>query len=649
MDIRLMDLPWLVPPPTDFRQKVRRLAREFPDAETSARQLAAYKLSANQLHILGIALSNLTTLRGKTTRLGVLSNGTTDLLLPALTASALRHGVWLQVIGTDFDQVALEALNPDSELHRAQCDFVLLCLDDRGLSLEPIPGDARRAQRNVDASLQYIDSIRHALHGSSRCTVIVQTLPQVTDSLFGSLERDVPGTRQWLIDKFNRKIRFRIRSSGDLLLDTAALAEMVGVSRWHDPVQWTLGKFQFSHEVLPLYSDWVGRLIASARGQSRKCLVLDLDNTLWGGVIGDDGLAGIVLGNGDPAGEAYLKIQRAALALRERGIILAVSSKNDDHVARAAFRSCPEMLLKEEHIAVFQANWMDKASNLEAIARSLNIGIDALVLLDDNPAERAQVRAALPAVAVPELPEDPAFYADMLLAAGYFEACRFTAEDRTRADQYRVNIARTAALSESSNLESHLRSLQMRAACRPFDAVNRPRITQLINKTNQFNLTTRRYTESEVEAFEKYAAFTLQVRLIDRYGDNGVIAVAICAERDSDWIIDTWLMSCRVLNRKVEHAMLNCIVSSAKSARVKLLLGQYIKTERNGLVREHYARLGFSPCTVSELESQWQLSTETYIPVDVPIQIDASLRMHNDGQQRSSEFASFQSGPSRKQ
>jgi FkbH-like protein len=257
-------------------------------------------------------------------------------------------------------------------------------------------------------------------------------------------------------------------------------------------------------------------------------------------VVGDDGLAGIILGEGSPAGEAFLNVQWTALALRDRGVILAVSSKNDDSVARGPFRSHPEMLLKEQHIAVFQANWQDKASNLQAIATTLNIGVDALVLLDDNAAERAQVRAALPMVAVPELPDDPAFYADTLLATGYFEATAFTAEDRHRAEQYQANAARSQVLGAATGLGTYLRSLEMKAICGPFDHIGRLRITQLINKSNQFNLTTRRYTEAEVGALEASGrGLTLQVRLMDRFGDNGMVAVVICREQGSDWVIDT--------------------------------------------------------------------------------------------------------------
>lgn len=623
MDARPANLSWLPEPTEDFRQQVRSLREAGPESRARARQLAALRLDGNRLYSLGQAISRLVAANpAEATRLGVLSNGTSDLLLPAFAVSALRHGVWAHVIGTPFDQVAAEALDPSSEINRARCHFVLLAVDHRGLPLDATPGDAKTAEATVAGALDYIDSIRTGLRAASGCSVILQTVPQVSSSLFGSLERNLPGTLQWLIDHYNNALRERVAGSGDLLLDAAALAETVGLDRWHDPVQWTLGKFLFAQDLVPLYSDWVGRLLGAARGKSRKCLVLDLDNTLWGGVIGDDGLAGIVLGNGSPAGEAHLSVQKTALALRERGVILAVSSKNDDAVARSAFREHPEMVLKEDHIAVFQANWQDKASNLHAIAKALNIGTDALVLLDDNPAERAQVRATLPEVGVPELPADPAFFAQTLLAAGYFETTAFTADDRQRAEQYQANAARVAALGSSTDLESHLKSLRMQALCTSFDALGRARITQLINKTNQFNLTTRRYTEADVEAFEESASgLTLQIRLLDRFGDNGMISVIICKSDGPDWLIDTWLMSCRVLNRKVERTTLNQIVAAAKVAGVRALIGEYVRTERNGMVRDHYARLGFQPLEQSEASSRWQLDVQSYLAETVPIEV----------------------------
>ena len=621
MNGHLIDLAWLPKPPLDFLGEVRRRTGLFSEARAGLQRLAECQLTNPQLHTLGSAIGEVTAADPEAIRIGILSNGTSDLLAPALTATALRHGVWAHVTATPFDQIGPEALTPTSTINKTQCHFVLLALDHRGLPLRATPGAEARAKDQVSEAIAYTEAICHALHNSSQCTVILQTVPQVGDRLFGSLERRVPGTLSWQIDHYNRELVKRISNSSDLLLDVAALAETVGLSHWHDPAAWALGKFPFAMDILPLYSDWIGRLIAAARGKMRRCLVLDLDNTVWGGVIGDDGLGGIVLGNGTPEGESFLQVQRTALELRDRGVLLAVCSKNAESVAREPFRSHPEMLLRERHISVFQANWYDKASNLKLIAEALNIGLDSLVLLDDNAAERAQVRGALPMVAVPELPEDPSGYSPILLASGYFEAVNFTAEDQRRAEFYEANAARTKALSASTDLGSYLLSLEMKATFRSFDAIDRARITQLINKSNQFNLTTRRYSEEEVQRLEsKESGLTLQVRLIDRFGDNGIVGIVICYREESAWIIDTWLMSCRVLNRELERATLNHIVRCAKSRGIRTLLGHYIRTSRNELVKDHYKKLEFTVIRSEEQESHWSLDVMSYVEKFVPIE-----------------------------
>ncbi len=360
------------------------------------------------------------------------------------------------------------------------------------------------------------------------------------------------------------------------------------------------------------------------RGKSRRALILDLDNTVWGGVIGDDGLEGILIGQGDPVAEAHLSVQQTALQLRDRGIVLAVSSKNEDETARLPFRQHPEMLLKEEHIAVFQANWNDKASNIQAIAQELNLGLDAMVFLDDNPVERNLVRRHLPQVAVPELPEDPALYARTLLAAGYFDAVAFSKEDRERADFYRNNARRVALKEKVGDIDAYLASLSMRITFQPFNDIGRARIAQLINKSNQFNLTTRRYTEAEVQEIQGDSSCrTLQVRLSDTFGDNGMISVVICREQGEDWLIDTWLMSCRVLARKVETAVLQELLRQARTAGVRRLTGWYRPTERNKMVEEHYSKLGFEAVGLAEEGGTlWTLEVATAPVVEVPMVIE---------------------------
>ena len=323
-------------------------------------------------------------------------------------------------------------------------------------------------------------------------------------------------------------------------------------------------------------------------------------------------------------------MQKFAIELRDRGIILAVCSKNDDAVARGPFRDHPDMLLRESHVAAFHANWVDKPSNLEAIAKKLNIGLDALVFLDDNPAERAQVRAALPMVSVPELPEDPSLFSWYLAAAGYFEAVTFSAEDRLRAQAYASDLQRAEIIVKSRDLGDYLTSLGMVITFAPFDDKGRQRIVQLINKTNQFNLTTRRYTEAEVVAMQAdESIFTLQVRLADKFGDLGMIGVVLCRpayDDPSTWSIDTWLMSCRVLGRQVEQAMLAKVLAEAKKRSVRRLVGTYIPTTKNSMVSEHYKKLRFQQINSSnEGQTDWELNVSEYMIPKLSMRVEDKM------------------------
>ena len=609
-------LSWLSPAPADFAAQCRSLPAAAEAVGRRAQQLAMHALDENQLNRLasalgkaqaaGVSLAPLTPFR-----LGIVSNATTHFLAPVLVATAARHGIWLECIEADYGQAMQAALDPDSSLNRANCDAVLVAVDSRGLPLRSPPGDAQAARHAVEASLGQLQAIREGFrqHNGGKTLCIVQTIPRPVESLFGSFDASLAGTPRQLIEELNRELALSVAGSPDLLFDVAHLADTVGLARFHDAKLWNLAKVPFSSEFLPLYADQACRLIAALRGKAKKCLVLDLDNTLWGGVIGDDGLDGIVLGQGDATGEAHLDVQRTALALRQRGVVLAVSSKNTDEIARQPFAQHPEMLLREEHIAVFQANWQDKASNISAIAAELNLGLDALVFLDDNPVERELVRRLLPEVAVPELPSDPALYGRTLLAAGYFESIAFSAEDQQRADQYRDNARRVALQKQSGGVDDYLVSLNMRLTFQPFDDAGRARIAQLINKSNQFNLTTRRYTEPEVELLQRdEAAFTLQVRLADSFGDNGMISVLICRREADTWEIDTWLMSCRVLGRKVEQAVLAELAEQARARGIARLVGRYLPTEKNKLVEAHYENLGFTLLQRGDDgSSSWQL------------------------------------------
>ncbi len=622
----LLDLPWLPRLAPDFKSRLADVAQAVDtDWAPALCELSRQALGMSQAMALAKVLRKLRAQRPSSQltafRLGITSNSTVDFLVPFLEATALRYGIALEVVTGSFGQPMQDALDPQSAINSSAPDAVLIALDHHGLPLQR-DGTAAALAGDAQAALATLANIRQGIRANCGATCLMQTLAAPLTPIFGSLDASIAGSMRAVINDFNAGLVNTVGASGDVLIDIDWLAQSVGLAEWYDERHWHLAKMAFAQRALPLYAEHVLRAIAALRGKSRKCLVLDLDNTLWGGVIGDDGLEGIALDQGDPRGEAHRAVQAAALELRRRGIVLAVCSKNDDATARLPFQQHAGMLLKEDDIAVFLANWDDKATNLERIAQRLDIGLDALVLLDDNPAERAQVRQALPQVAVPELGSDASTYVRTLLLAGYFESVAFTQEDMARADQYQGNAHRAELMESSRDMGDFLRSLQMRISFAPFHAQGRKRITQLINKTNQFNVATKRYTEAQVAAMEHSALhFTLQVALLDRFGDNGMISAVICHRGDDEWTIDSWLMSCRVLNRRVEESMCNHIARAASDAGAKRLLGHYLPTSRNGIVADLYARLGFVRLPSPDQAQQWVLDLTAFEPFDLPIDV----------------------------
>jgi FkbH-like protein len=620
----MSDMPWLLPAPGDYRMQLKR-ASEDPTGKLL--RLAKYSLDVGQLGKLSAAVNvNRTELAASglfaSMRLGVVSSHTTDYIVDALPASGLRHNLLLEVRSTPFGMVMQNVLDPASQLV-GQVDAVLLSLDAKMLGLDRAQLDPHAGEAAIESALQTMRALRDGVVSNLHAVCVLETLPQPDDSLFGNFDRRVAGTPRSMVEAFNHRLVSEILANTDVLIDVDALAREVGLARWYDARGWHSAKIPFALDHVPLYSDHVARTLAALRGKSRKCLVLDLDNTIWGGVIGDDGLEGIKLGQGSAIGEAHVELQRYALELRDRGVILSICSKNDEANARLPFRGHPEMILKEDHIAAFFANWSDKASNLRDIAATLNIGTDALVFLDDSPAERAIIRRELPEVAVPEIGPEPADYIAAIARAGWFEAVAFSDEDRQRPGFYQSNLERRQAQGAVTNMADYLFSLEMKATLQPFDPVNRSRIAQLVNKSNQFNLTTRRYTEAEIASFENAAGkFTLQVRLVDRFGDNGMISVVIFDKAPEVWSCDTWLMSCRVLGRRVEEAALNYIATAARAEGTHRLRGTYLPTKKNSLVEKHFEKLGFSQVADSSEEgTAWELDLREFEPVSLPIVI----------------------------
>lgn len=604
-------LPWL-PEHPDFSGAMRA-ARGVADAGERLRAAVALSHHARD----AVATGRLDRLAGECLgsdgesaaaagltplRLAILSSHSVDHLAPAIRVAGLDRRLALGVHVGHYGLYRQALLAGDAELSAFAPQLILLALDSDAL-LPPLPlsSSAAEADAAVDGAVADLRRLWRAVRDRFGAQPIQQTLIAPSPPLVGSNEGLLAASPVTLCAHLNQRIRAAARDDGVLLVDIAAqMPAAFGDAQLFDPVRWHQAKQLINPVFAPLYGDQVARVAAAVAGLSRKCLVLDLDNTLWGGVIGDDGLEGIKLGQGSAEGEAYLAFQRYAARLAERGVILAVCSKNDHAVAQAAFEQHPEMAIAYPDIACFMANWTDKAANLREIARRINIGLDSLVFVDDNPAEREIIRRELPDVAVVELPDDVAYYPARVAMAGYFEAVSLTADDLSRGRSYAENAQRAAAVDTATDMDGFLDSLAMTLAAGPISAVDRPRAAQLINKSNQFNLTTRRRTEQELASLlSEPGTLGYAFRLRDRFGDNGLISVVL-ARPDEAWgadelLIDTWLMSCRVLGRGVEAASLGVLAEAAAQRNVSALIGTYQPSGRNGMVESHYDRLGFEP------------------------------------------------------
>lgn len=603
----LPELYWL-PVAEEFQNslsEIRRKATDQAGIATNLQRLANSQIDFLQtikldrvlqamLSRIGPAFDDLPRLK-----LGILGSNTLDHLLPSIRIAGLRRGLIIEVYVAPFGGYIQEILNPSSGLWAFEPDAVLFSLDAAAVLPQlPLAADRPTCDAEIDERIGQLVQLWQRIETDLKAVVIQQTVLGNMSPIFGEFDAQVPAAPLSLLRSLNHGIADQAVAHKALLIDLDWWGSQFGLRQICDKKLWHHAKQEIAPPYAPFYGELVARILASIKGLSRKSLVLDLDNTIWGGVVGDDGLEGITLGQGSALGEAYAAFQLYVKRLAERGVILAICSKNEAKIVHRVFDEHPEMILQRSDIAVIEASWNDKASGLCRISEELNIGLDSLVFFDDNPAERAIVRETLPAIAVPEVPEAPEVYVDCLVDSGYFEVISFTDDDSKRTRQYASNRQRIELRNASVDMDSFLRSLEMHIEFGPFDTINLSRIVQLINKTNQFNLTTRRYTEAEVsEIMKDPGIVTLQARLWDRFGDNGIITAIICRLQHVDgecvMNIDTWLMSCRVLGRRVEYAVLERLTEIAKTVGAQALLGRYVPTERNALVRDHYPNLGF--------------------------------------------------------
>ncbi len=527
-------------------------------------------------------------------KMALLGDSATQFLATALKGEAQDRGLSLSLFEAEFNQVERQVLDPTSDLHAFEAEYIVVFQSSHKLLEKFSLTEADKRASLADARLDFVRTLCAAVPGK----VIYFNYPEIGDGVFGSYQNRVEASFVYQTRKLNLGLMALSQECPNLFIcDLAELQAKLGRDFCFDSSVYVSTEMLLSLDALPYVASRTLDIVCAIRGSFKKCLILDLDNTLWGGVVGDDGWENIQIGHGLGIGKAFSEFQQWIRKLKDRGIILCVCSKNDQDKAREPFEKNPEMVLRLDDIAVFIANWNTKVQNIRTIQQILNIGFDSMVFLDDNPFERNMVREGIPELCVPELPEDPGDFLEYLYGLNLFETASFSSADKDRTKQYQVEAKRASSALSFANEADFLKSLGMVSEVRGFDGFNTPRVAQLSQRSNQFNLRTIRYTEDDVRRMgtdPHYQCFSFT--LADKFGDNGLICVVILEKKDIETLfVDTWFMSCRVLKRGMEAFTLNTLVQYARDHGFKRIVGEYLPTAKNGMVAEHYPRLGFLP------------------------------------------------------
>ena len=547
-------------------------------------------------------------------KVALLGDTATQLLVTAIKGEATDRGFSLDLYEGEYSQVERQLMDSTSELYKFDADIIVIFQSTHKLGEYHSSLTMENQVLLAEERLSFIASLCENPSFANK-KLIYFNYPEIEDTVFGSYANKVESSFSYQVRKLNYELMNLSRQYPNLFIcDIAGLQNLFGRQFMFAPNVYMTTEMVLSVNALPYVASRVVDIIAAIKGQFKKCLILDLDNTVWGGVIGDDGLEGIELGHGLGIGKAFTEFQMWIKKLKQRGIIICVASKNNEEIAKEPFEKHPDMILKLDDIAVFQANWETKVDNIRTIQGILNIGFDSMAFLDDNPFERNIVRENIPGITVPELPEDPAMYLEYLYSLNLFETASYSNADKDRTKQYQVEAKRVSLSKTFTNEADFLKSLNMVSTVSGFTKFNTPRVAQLSQRSNQFNLRTIRYTEADIENMAQDPdVIDLSFTLEDKFGDNGLIAVIIMKKQDDETLfVDTWFMSCRVLKRGMENFTLNTMVEYAKANGYKRIVGEYIPTPKNKMVEMHYSNLGFSK--IESESNQYMLDLTSYIP-----------------------------------
>jgi FkbH-like protein len=545
----------------------------------------------------------------KTIKVALLGDSATQFIFQALRGTGYDYGFDMQIWEADFNQIERQVFDPSSELYEYKPELIIIFH-----STHKLLGKYNKLKPEQHGSfatdqLAGIENIVISLNEKLTTKIVYYNYTEINDSVFGNYANKIEASFLFQLRKLNYELMlFAVKQSNFYLIDLGTIQNQMGKANFFQPSVYINTEMVLSLDALPLVAASTLDLIGAMYGKFKKCLILDLDNTMWGGIIGDDGLENIQIGSLG-IGKAFTEFQYWIKKLKNRGIILAVCSKNTESVAKEPFEKHPDMVLRLDDIAVFIANWDNKADNIRQIQSILNIGFDSMVFLDDNPFERNIVRENIPGITIPELPEDPADYLEYLYTLNLFETVSFSNEDSERTKLYQVEAKRTITQKSFTNEDDFLKSLNMLSLVEPFNKFNTPRVAQLSQRSNQFNLRTIRYTEADIEQMASAEdCFTFTFNLVDKFGDNGLICVVILKKQNGESLfIDTWFMSCRVLKRSMENFVLNTIAGFAQDHKYTVLTGQYIATAKNEMVANHYPLLGFE-----KRDNYWDLKLSDF-------------------------------------
>ncbi|MCM1537164.1 MAG: HAD-IIIC family phosphatase [bacterium] len=559
-------------------------------------------------------------------RLSVLGDCATQHLCRAISGLGLEEGLAFEVWEADYDQIELQIVDGDSPLYESRPDFVffMLCHQKLYEAFCRTPENERPqfAEQTMERLTGYWETV--VAHCGAR--ILQSNFMLVDDAVFGSYANKTAYSYVYQVRKLNLLLMQAVQENAAgkrvSIIDMDLIQQRYGEEVVQDNRTYFVGKLPVAVKYLPAMAEQTVSIIKTLRGSVKKCVVTDLDNTLWGGVIGDDGVENIQIGELGQ-GQAFSALQVWLNELKKRGVLLAVCSKNEEAAARLPFEKHPEMILALDDFAMFVANWEDKAGNIRRIQETLNIGMDSIVFLDDNPFERELVRSLIPDICVPELPGDPSEYLPYLRQSHLFETASFSEEDAKRTGQYREEALRATEQKRFADYGEYLESLHMEAYVSPFDIFHTPRIAQLSQRSNQFNLRTIRYTEADVERLSNDARYaTLFFCLKDRFGDHGLISVVVLKKQpERALFIEEWFMSCRVLKRGMEEFIADTIVKKAREFGFARVIGEYLPTPKNQMVERLYERLGF----IDLGGGHYEADVQTYRMHETAIQITGKM------------------------